>query len=193
MAAAIRQAATEIFLERGYPGATMDEVAASARVSKQTVYAHFKSKEALFADLVLGNAGRVDDFIARIDPTLDAAPDLAEGLRALARDYIRFVVRPEVLRLRRLVVAEAPRFPELAKTYYERVPERVYGALARSLQRRLRLDDPVLAAHHFAWLVLGTPLDEAMFTPRDGVPDADWVAAEAVRVFLAAYGGGPAT
>lgn len=167
----------------------MEEVAAAAHVSKQTVYSHFESKEALFADLVLGNASRVDGFIAGIEETLEGPGELGERLQALARQYLGFVIRPEVLRLRRLVLAEAPRFPELAKTYYERVPERVYAALARALGRHLRLDDPVVAAHHFAWLVLGTPLDEAMFTPGAAVPDTEWVAAEAVRVFLAAYGG----
>lgn len=166
----------------------MDGVAAAAAVSKQTVYTHFPSKEALFADLVLGNAARVDEFLLRIDDLIDAGRDLESGLETLARTYLGFVIRPEAVRLRRLVLAEAVRFPELARTYYERVPERVYAALARALQRRLRLDDPVLAAHHLVWLVLGTPLDEALLAPSASPPDVDWIAAQAVRVFLAAYG-----
>jgi TetR/AcrR family transcriptional repressor of mexJK operon len=185
---AIREAATALFLERGYAGATMDDVAAAAAVSKQTVYSHFHSKEALFADLVLGNTARVDEFIGRIDELIDGGGDLRSGLEALARAYLGFVVRPEAVRLRRLVIAEAVRFPELARTYYERVPERVYAALARALERRLDLDDPILAAHHLVWLVLGTPLDEALLAPSSSPPDNPWIARQAVRVFLAAYG-----
>ena len=183
----IREAAGRLFLERGYAGTTMDDVAAGAGVSKQTVYTHFHSKEDLFAALVLGNAGRVEEFIAQIDRALDSPGGLTAGLRELAERYLAFVIRPEVVSLRRLVIAEAGRFPDLARTYYERVPERVYGALAGAFQRRLHLDDPVLAAHHFVWLVLGTSLDEALFAPGASPPDVAWIAASAVRVFLAAY------
>jgi TetR/AcrR family transcriptional repressor of mexJK operon len=184
----IKEAASRLFLERGYAGTTMDDVAASAGVSKQTVYTHFRNKEELFAALVLGNAERVDEFIAGIDQTLESESSLAGGLLALAQRYLAFVIRPEVVSLRRLVIAEASRFPDLARTYYERVPERVYSGLARAFQRRLRLDDPVLAAHHFVWLVLGTSLDEALLAPSASPPDIAWIAASGVRAFLAAYG-----
>jgi TetR/AcrR family transcriptional repressor of mexJK operon len=100
------------------------------------------------------------------------------------------------LRLRRLVIGEAGRFPELAREYYERVPGRAYEALAaafRDLQRGglPRVDDPMVAAQHFAWLTLGLPLDRGMFHPIDSVIkklDLDRLADSAVRVFLAAYG-----
>ncbi len=173
----------------------MDDIAAAAGVSKQTIYTHFSSKEQLFSELVLGNADRVSQFLDRIE-ALVAEPDLAEALSALARDYIRFVIRPEVLRLRRLVVGEAGRFPELARRYYELVPERVYQALAKSLQtmaeqQRLRVDNPMIAAGHFAWLALGMPLDRGMFNPGEAAlsdEEVDHQAQAAVRVFLAAYG-----
>ncbi len=192
---AILEAATRLFLEKGYQGASMDDIAAAAGVSKQTIYTHFVNKEELFARLVLGNAERVDAFVAELPSIVHDADDLAGGLDALARRYLRFVVRPEVLRLRRLVIGEASRFPELAQAYFEAVPQRVYTALTELFasldgEGLLHVPDPVLAAQHFAWLLLGGPLDRGMFVVGDaaqGDGDLDRLAREGVRVFLTAY------
>jgi TetR/AcrR family transcriptional regulator, mexJK operon transcriptional repressor len=192
----IREAAALLFLEKGYAGTSMDDIAAAAQVSKQTIYTHFHSKEELFGDLVLGNAQRVEDFIATLELTLAGADDVEAALRQVARMYLRLVMRPEVLRLRRLVVGEAARFPDLARTYYEQVPGRVYEALARIFRdlassRRLGVDDPVRAAEHFAWLTLGLPLDRGMFYPPDALTsdeELDRIADAAVQVFFNAYG-----
>jgi TetR/AcrR family transcriptional repressor of mexJK operon len=192
---AIREAAAALFLEKGYQGTSMDDVAAAAQISKQTIYTHFASKEELFADLVLGNAERVEGFVSSLAGTLRSARDLDSGMRDIARQYIRIVMRPEVLRLRRLVLGEVGRFPDLARTYYERVPGRVLDALAElfaelAAQGRMRVDDPAIAAQHFAWLTLGIPLDRGMFYPIDETikdVDMDRMADSATRVFLAAY------
>jgi len=192
---AIREAAAALFLEKGYQGTSMDEIAAAAQVSKQTIYTHFANKEELFADLVLGNAERVEEFVKAMARTLDEAPDLESGIRRLARMYLRLVVRPEVLRLRRLVLGEVGRFPDLAQTYYERVPGRVIAALTVLFagladQGRLRVQDPALAAQHFAWLTLGDPLDRGMFYPIQETTreaDLDRMADAGTQVFLAAY------
>jgi TetR/AcrR family transcriptional repressor of mexJK operon len=190
----IREAAALLFLARGYQGTSMDDVAAAAQVSKQTIYTHFTDKEALFADLVLGNVERVDDFLNTLAATLRDV-DVVAGLRRLVRLYVHFVIRPEVLRLRRLVVGESGRFPELARTYYERVPGRVYSTLAQLLAElarkgELRTDDPELAAQHLVWLVLGQSLDRGMFDLDLATPAADEldrIADAGLRVFLAAY------
>jgi TetR/AcrR family transcriptional repressor of mexJK operon len=193
---AIREAAAALFLEKGYQGASMDDIAAAAQVSKQTIYTHFDSKEKLFADLVLGNAGVVDQFIATFDDLVtDGSGDLELALSRLARRYLGLVMRPQVLRLRRLVLGEAGRFPELARTYYERVPGRVIEALSRIFRQlaelgRLQAGDPVGAAEQFAWLTLGATLDRGMFYPSDDMPqdsDLDRIADTAVRTFLAAH------
>jgi TetR/AcrR family transcriptional repressor of mexJK operon len=192
---AIREAAARLFLEQGYQGTSMDEIAAAARISKQTIYTHFPSKEQLFADLVLGNTERVERFAEDLVRTFREANGLGDGLRRVALLYLGLVIQPEVLRLRRLVLAEAGRFPELARSYYERVPERMYGVLASLFSEladagRLRADDPRLAAQHFAWLLLGVPLDRGMFLPDvevSGGIEIERLADAAVRVFLAAY------
>jgi TetR/AcrR family transcriptional regulator, mexJK operon transcriptional repressor len=185
---AIRDASATLFLEKGYQGTSMDDIAAAAQVSKQTIYTHFANKEELFADLVLGNADRVEGFIAG----LSVGADVEEGLVRIARDYVRFVSRPDVIRLRRLVIAEAGRFPDLARAYYERVPQRVVAAFARlfgelSQDGRLHVDDPNTAAEHFVWLALGVPLDRGMFISPPEDDDLNHIADSAVKVFLSAY------
>lgn len=192
--AAIREAAAALFLERGYQGTSMDDIAAAAHVSKQTIYTHFGDKESLLAGLVLANADRVDGFVASMTSVVREASDVETGLRELARLYLGFVIRPEVLKMRRLVLAEAGRFPDLARTYYERVPQRVYATLAALFleladQGRLRVGNADAVAQHFAWLVLGTHLDRGMFigTTIESAAEADDAADDAVRVFLAAY------
>ena len=175
----------------------MDEIATGAGVSKQTIYTHFTNKDELFERLVLGNAERVDAFVAELGTIVQGSDDLEDGLTELARRYLRFVIRPEVLRLRRLVIGEAARFPGVAQAYFESVPERVYGAFSEvfaSLDRagKLRASDPGLAAQHFAWLLLGRPLDRGMFIvdARQSPDDREALAREGVRVVLAAYAAG---
>ncbi|WP_281262499.1 TetR/AcrR family transcriptional regulator, partial [Streptomyces milbemycinicus] len=60
---AIMEAATAVFLEKGYSGTSMDDIARLAAVSKQTVYKHFADKEKLFAEIILATSGRIDGMI----------------------------------------------------------------------------------------------------------------------------------
>lgn len=192
---AIRDTAASLFLEKGYLGTSVDDIAAAAHISKQTVYTHFASKEDLLTDVVLGNADRVDAFINELSKTAERGGEIEVALRDLARRYLSFVIRPEVLRLRRLVISEATRFPDLARTYYERVPQRVYATFAdlfRTLHRKgtLRVADPEIAAQHFVWLTLGMHLDRALFNVAETAvspKEVDRIAHSAVDVFLRAY------
>jgi TetR/AcrR family transcriptional repressor of mexJK operon len=191
---AIMQAATARFLQQGYHGTSMDQVASLAAVSKQTVYKHFADKYQLFREIVLDVAGTVDSFVAALG-VLQKTEDLDTDLRDLARWYSRSVTQPRVLQLRRLVIAEAVHFPELGQSYYQQAPKQSIDALADCFQHLahrglLQIEEPVLAAYHFAYLVLTIPLDRAMlcgedepFTPAELEHFAD----TAVRVFLAAY------
>jgi TetR/AcrR family transcriptional repressor of mexJK operon len=193
---AIVEAATALFLEHGYQGTSMDDIAALAAVSKQTVYKNFADKQQLFSDIVLGAAARADAFIATLPRVLADTDDLEAGLRALARQYLAIVMQPRLLQMRRLMVAEAARFPGLARAYYQRVPEHVMAGLGAQFddladRGLLRAADPAVAAGHYAFLVLGLPLDRAMFLgPEHGMSGAelDRHADEAARAFLAAYG-----
>ena len=127
---------------------------------------------------------------------LEDSGDVEADLRGLARELLRMVLQPRILQLRRLVIAEAGRFPELGRTFYEQGPGRTIAALATVFERlaargALQLDDPQLAAAHFNWLVMSIPLNQAMFLGQDEARDADELDAYAdagVRAFLAAYG-----
>jgi len=192
---AIMEAARELFLANGYQGTSMDEIAALAEVSKQTVYKNFADKRQLFAEIVLRAASRADEFVGEMPQVLGDAPDVEAGLRRLARRYLAAVMQPELLQLRRLVISEAGRFPDLARHYYKLAPDRVMATLAvqfggLSEKGQLDIGDPVAAASHYAFLVLGPPLDRAMFLGAEhGLTPAtiDQHADAAVGVFLAAY------
>jgi TetR/AcrR family transcriptional repressor of mexJK operon len=196
--AAIVRAATELFLRQGYQATSTEQIAAAAAVSKQTVYNQFADKHALFAEIILGVTATADAFLdelARAFGGLDVAADVAPALRAVARRYLAAVGHPQVLALRRLVISEAARFPDLAATYYERTPSRVLAALAEHLSdlgRRglLAVDDPAQAADDLAFLLVGRVLDEGMFR-ADRVALDETAAARradhAVDVFLAAH------
>jgi TetR/AcrR family transcriptional regulator, mexJK operon transcriptional repressor len=194
--AAILEAATRLFLRSGYLGTSMDEIAALAAVSKQTVYKHFADKERLFSAIVITTVDEASD------PTYDEVLNLRDSgdveadLRDLARRLLARVLQPQLMQLRRLVIAEASRFPELGRIFYERGPGRTIAALADAFARLaerqvLRLEDPSLAAAHFNWLIMSIPLNQAMLQGLDAPPaaaDLDRYADSGVRVFLAAYG-----
>lgn len=196
---AILEAAAEVFLRNGYLGTSMDEVAAKAAVSKQTVYKQFADKEHLFAEIILGtNEHVVSGFARAYAGALDEATDADTALRDLARRYLGNLLQPDVLRLRRLVLAEADRFPKITATWFEhgfhRSVELLAEALGRMADRGLLrpLPDPVLAAYQFAGLVMYRPMNQVMFAGTDAAlpqEELDRIADQAVDVFLAAYDG----
>ncbi len=194
---AILEAAATLFLQNGYLGTSMDEIAAQAAVSKQTVYKNFADKEALFREIVVATVDEISDVNADQIHALRGSEDLESDLRALAVAQLERVMQPRVLQLRRLVIGEAGRFPELGHSFYERGPGRAIQSLAAAFkvlgQRGLlRFDDPRLAAQHFNWLIMSIPLNSAMFEGHDkALPRATLRrhADQGVKVFLAAYAG----
>jgi TetR/AcrR family transcriptional regulator, mexJK operon transcriptional repressor len=191
----ILAAGQRLFLEHGYQGTSMDQVAASASVSKQTVYKHFREKrELLFAivtDALDGTAAAIGHRITAVGETTDLEADLTD----LAGAYLRAVLQEPVVQLRRLVVGEANRLPELARLYYEHAPLRTLSSLADAFARLhdrglLTAPEPGLAAEHFAFLIVGKPIDQALFDGAAAALDAvdvDTYVRAGVRVFLAGY------
>jgi len=198
---AIIRAATEVFLENGYLGATTDEVAARASVSKQTLYKHFADKERLFADVILDTTVHlVEGMSGAVARRLEDTDDVLAALRGLAEEWVSGLLQTDVLRLRRLVIAEADRFPEVARAWFDRGFGPAVSFLGAALQRLsdrgllCNLDDPALAAYQFAGLVLYWPMNQAMFAGTQEIPAAaelSRIADSAVKVFLAAYGPEP--
>jgi TetR/AcrR family transcriptional repressor of mexJK operon len=193
---AILDAATTVFLRKGYLGTSMDEIAALAAVSKQTVYKHFADKESLFSAIVTAAVDSAGDPVHEEISALADSDDLAADLHALARDQLGKVVQPQLMQLRRLVIGEATRFPELGRAFFDRGAGRTTAALATAFARLterglLSAGDPELAAAHFNWLVMAAPVNRAMLLGDDGIPSAaelDRYAEGGVRAFLAAYG-----
>ncbi len=195
--AAILDAATEIFLHHGYLGTSMDEVAARAAVSKQTVYKQFASKEALFVAIVTSMTG--DGW--RYRPARDRRPGRAgrsreDSCSAYAERQLLVVLTPRLMQLRRLVIGEAGRFPDLGRALQQGGPGRAVAGLASALSRwtdrgLLSIEDPEAAASYFNWLVMGEPVNRAMFLGDAAIPGPEALrrhAAEGVRIFFAAYG-----
>jgi TetR/AcrR family transcriptional repressor of mexJK operon len=195
--AAIVEAATRRFLRQGYDATRIDQIAADASASKQTVYNQFGDKEALFQQVVLGATATAETLAAALPASFDTVPDaeFPAALRALARRYLATTAAPPLLALRRLVVGEATRFPALAATYHERAPALVMAAFAELFARLdarglLRVQDPAEAARHFAFLVVGPAIDRGMLIVDAAAPNEAAVrhtADRAVEVFLAAY------
>lgn len=194
--AALLDAAATLFMRDGYGGTRMDDVAEAAGVSKRTLYNNFASKEALFREVVLSLTGQAEQFAGEAAAELADPDDLEAALLTLGRRLATSTVDPRVVRLRRLLVGEAHRFPDLAAEYYELAPGKVMTTLAEALaslasQGRIDLEDPRRAAEQLAFLILGPALDRAMFDGHDRTPEPEALASAAaagVRTFLAAYG-----
>jgi AcrR family transcriptional regulator len=194
---AILDAARECFLAGGYAGTRMDDVAALADVSKQTVYAHFSDKATLFDALIRSDIAESDGAQHPLVAVMADSEDVPGDLSVFARAHVADVMQPHLLRLRRMLMSEAERFPELAAAWYDAGPGwscTVFAGWFEALDRRglLRAPDVRIAAEHFNWLILSIPLNRAMSLPLDKPPytpaELDRYADEGVRVFLAAYG-----
>lgn len=173
--AAVLAAAEAVFLRDGYVGASMDEVARIAGASKQTVYKHFGSKQQLFIDLVTSMTVTTGDPVGH--ETADASGDPAETLTALAVVMLEAVLTPRILRLRRLVIGEANRFPQLGRALFEHGPARAMAGVQHRLQAwidagALPPHDTKTAAQHYNWLVMGAPLNAAMLLGDEAIPSA---------------------
>ena len=188
---AILDAGRTVFMRGGYQGASMDEVAAVAQVSKQTVYKHFADKQTLFTEILTND---MEKRALELVEALTATEGDPTDLRQLARRHIASIVKPEVMRMRRMVIGEADRFPELARAWAQRGIEVGLAKLTERFAQLadrgiLRVEDPRRAAEHFNWLVLSTPLNRAMFDPdaKFSPKELEAFADEGARAFLAAY------
>ncbi len=187
------RAAADLFIEQGYGAVSMDAVARSAGVSKATLYAHFASKDALFATIV-GEACRASPVAEGVLP--DAPADLDAALRAVGGGVLRFLLHPRTIAIARVAIAESARFPELGAAFLTSGPmafqTRFTAWIARLHQAgHLHAPDAAVAAQHLGALLRGSLHLETMLTPGLEPDDAriDDAVAAAVAAFLRAYGG----
>jgi TetR/AcrR family transcriptional repressor of mexJK operon len=156
MRAAILAGARRLFLADGFERTSMDAVAAAIGVSKMTLYRHFKSKEALFAGVVIDMCAIIAyPELARVMAKLP----LREALEAFGRRSYDTIFAPETLDLHRLIIAESRRFPDLGKLFYERGPgtnvETLAAYLVRNAKAELRGREPERVAAEFMSLLRG--------------------------------------
>ncbi|MDE1991741.1 MAG: TetR/AcrR family transcriptional regulator [Rhizobiaceae bacterium] len=192
----IIEAATASFLSGGYDGTSMEEIATRAGVSKQTVYKHFSDKETLFGEVVLSTATQANDIVESVTTLLSESNFINGGLQQLARRLMAILMNDEILKLRRLIIANADRMPQLGRSWYEKGFERMMASMASCFQKLtsrglLQTADPDLAASHFFGMLLWIPMNEAMFTGnsnRRSQAELERHADVTVEVFLVTYG-----
>jgi AcrR family transcriptional regulator len=193
--AAVLEAAAKVFLSGGYLGASMDEIADLAGVSKQTVYTYFSNKEALFAAMASALSNEANDRVHNNVAEFGEDDDLEGYLVGYAVRQLEVVLTPRILQLRRLVIGEVGRFPELGAALYAGGPGRAIASLAATFERladrgALSVHDPLLAATQFNWLIMSAPLNRTMLLGDGAIPSSKELrehAREGVRMFLAAY------
>ncbi|MCB1885522.1 MAG: TetR/AcrR family transcriptional regulator [Geminicoccaceae bacterium] len=130
---ALVQAALDVFAEKGFAGARLDDVAARAGVAKGTIYLYFATKDALFEAVV---KSRILPTVARIEAlAADGRTPSEDLLRGAIGAFYREVVAGEGREVLRLLLAEAPRFPSLAAFYHDAVIARGLAALKAIIAR----------------------------------------------------------
>ncbi|RVA47891.1 TetR/AcrR family transcriptional regulator, partial [Mesorhizobium sp. M7A.F.Ca.US.001.01.1.1] len=149
----IIEAATAAFIAKGYDGTSMEEIATKAGASKQTVYKHFTDKETLFGEVVESTASQTNDVVESVTMLLSEAKFMEGGLQQLARRMTTTLMDEELLKLRRLIIANADRMPQLGRSWYEKGFERMLASVASCFQKLtsrglLQTSDPRLAASH---------------------------------------------
>ncbi len=177
------EAACAAFREEGYQ-VSIDRIAARAQVARQTIYNHFGSKEGLFAEVMRQG-------VRSILVTLEGDGDVRSTLLEFALAYRAKVLSPDGIAIFRTMVAEATRFPALARQFFREGPMRTRRGLARYLARamdqgQLRRDDPALAAKLFTAMLADFDRLQALFTLRRTAADAPKTA-QVVDAFLRSF------
>jgi TetR/AcrR family transcriptional repressor of mexJK operon len=185
----VLRAATTSFLARGYRS-SVDDIARSAGVAKQTVYHHFPSKDELFKEVAR-------DLSRQILVELDAGPqaDVRAGLLRFALAYRRRVLGTQGIAVFRTLVPEIPRFRSLAKTMYAASVGEMVNRLAEHLSTamqagQLRRDDPQFAADLLLGMLAGQDRIKRLFCVQPLAGDDPRHTARILDCFLRAYSAG---
>jgi AcrR family transcriptional regulator len=145
----ILAAARKVFLERGFEGASIDEIAAVARSGKPTIYARFADKEALFTAVVMQS---IAANVARFEAFTPTGATIEERLESVALTVLEWILLSGSISLMRVAIAEAPRFPDLASSVYAMTRQRGGQGVARLLAEAAQSNElgalPAFAPEH---------------------------------------------
>jgi AcrR family transcriptional regulator len=163
----VRQSALGMFLEHGYEGTSMDAIAAAAGTTKASLYARFASKEALFSSVLEWAVQRSDWPLPEPDPPdLD---DLEGALTAIANAALRRALHPAMIDLSRIAIAQAARFPNVARLTHSDAVWPRQQLVVEVLNRHAATgaivvgDDVEILAEHFLGMVSAAPARLAGF------------------------------
>ena len=183
----ILDVATALFLSRGFGATSIEAVASRARISKRTFYHRFRDKAELYRAVV---QRMLQHWLPQFEAAFDAPAPLDILLERSAKRMLTLALSPEALALRRLLLAEAERFPELVEIAIEQGATRAIERIAALLEEerragRIALDDCRFAAMQFQEMVLSIPLRRAMGfgTPLSEEEREDW-ARKCVALFI---------
>jgi TetR/AcrR family transcriptional repressor of mexJK operon len=189
----ILDVATALFLGDGFGATSIEAVARRAGISKRTFYHRFRGKEELFEAVV---RRLIERWMPPFDAALLEAPSLAETLRRSAEYMLGVALTAEALALHRIVIAEATRFPGLARILHELGAAAGIERIARHLEQRiaggdLRPIDPRFAAEQFILMVVTGPRRRALGlgAPLGPIELCDWID-HSVDLFLDGCRGG---
>ncbi len=184
--------AREIFLRDGYEGASVDQIARAAGVSKATLYSYFHDKSMLFLEVAKTECSRQADMAVA---EMETHRPPRQVLTTAATHMLGFFLSGFGQQVYRIMVAESARFPELGREFYESVPRRVQQVLMdyfrEAIDRgELEIDDLELAANQFPELCKTMWHAQALLgVKREFTPDEiTRVIDGAVDMFLARYG-----
>jgi AcrR family transcriptional regulator len=186
----ILDGASKVFMDLGFDGASMGEIARAAGVSKGTLYVYFADKSRLFEAIVEEETLEPSNLAFDFDP----ARDVPTTLREFGHAYIQLLCRPGGGSAIRTVMAIAERMPEVGRRYYENVLEKTIGRLAAYLEARVKsndlaIDDCQLAASQFMLTCQASLFLPLIFqaAPPPSAERMTQVVESATRMFLAAY------
>ncbi len=187
----VMDGARAVFLNAGFDGASMNDIARAAGVSKGTLYAYFDSKEQLFEALIREERGQQAERLCAFPPE-PSDPDAQ--LRGFGRRLVEMMARPETVAHVRVVIAATGKFPRLGQVFYEAGPHYGVQKLAERLQvfveaGALEIADTERAARQFIDLCLSGVYKRLLFGVVDSVApsEIDDAVDAAVEVFLKAY------
>jgi len=190
--ASILDAAKRLFLEQGYQGVSMDQIAGEAGVSKLTVYSHFGDKETLFSEAIAAKCREVlpDDLF--VSPP---AGPLREQLRTIGHAFFSLITSEEAISIHRMMNTPGTAEHSLRQLFWNAGPRRVQEVFAVFLQAhvdegRLRIEDVPLAASQFFSLLKGElhPLMACGLREAPGPDEVERHIDATVEFFLRAYG-----
>lgn len=184
--------AEEVFLESGFADTTMQMIASRAGASKETLYRHFASKEALFAEIMKERATT----LAGPDSALARRQTPRKALGELGLNLLRMMIHGKAPAMFRVVLAETPRTPALGALFYSAGPGSILERLTEYLREEtargeLRCRRPAQAARLFLGAVIANHhLLVLVAPPEEPITDRDLSAhvRAAVALFLARYG-----